>query len=73
LLCEPAVSRAASISALRRVVKRAKHGGSISAALARAHKLAGARGEIVVAGSIFLVAEARAILLGVRADPPIRM
>jgi len=41
--------------------------------LARARRAAGAGGLVVVAGSIFLVAAARARLLGVRSDPPIRM
>jgi dihydrofolate synthase/folylpolyglutamate synthase len=73
IVCEPNVSRAAPLTELLRVAKRAKRAKSLRAALAQAHKLAGARGEIVVAGSIFLVAEARAMLLGVRSDPPIRM
>lgn len=73
IVCEPNVSRAAPLGALLRTTRRSKRAGSISDALAQAQKLAGRRGEIVVAGSIFLVAEARALLLGVRADPPIRM
>jgi len=73
IVCEPNVSRAAPLPALRRVVKRAQPAATTSQALARARALAGRRGEIVVAGSIFLVAEARALLLGVRTDPPIRM
>jgi dihydrofolate synthase/folylpolyglutamate synthase len=73
IVCEPNVSRAAPLSVLQRTVKRARRAASTAAALARARALAGARGEVIVAGSIFLVAEARALLLGVRADPPIRM
>lgn len=73
IVCEPNVSRAAPLAELIHVAKRAQRAKSLCAALARAHKQAGARGEIVVAGSIFLVAEARAMLLGVRSDPPIRM
>jgi dihydrofolate synthase/folylpolyglutamate synthase len=73
IVCEPNISRAAPLSRLVRVARRAKRAGSTAAALRAAHRLAGARGEIVVAGSIFLVAEARALLLGVRTDPPIRM
>lgn len=42
-------------------------------ALYRARRVAGEEGEVVVAGSIFLVAEARAELLGVKTDPPIAM
>jgi dihydrofolate synthase/folylpolyglutamate synthase len=73
LLCAPNVSRAASARELKRVVPRAEVAKDLRAALAQARKLAGAHGEVVVAGSIFLVAEARARLLGVRSDPPIRM
>jgi dihydrofolate synthase/folylpolyglutamate synthase len=42
-------------------------------ALARARKLAGARGLVVVAGSIFLMARVRASLLGKSSDPPIAL
>jgi dihydrofolate synthase/folylpolyglutamate synthase len=42
-------------------------------ALARARRLAGRRGLVVAAGSIFLMAEVRARLLGLRSDPPIAM
>jgi dihydrofolate synthase/folylpolyglutamate synthase len=73
IVCEPNVSRAAPLPFLQRTVKRAQRAASATTALARARALAGARGEVIVAGSIFLVAEARALLLGVRADPPIRM
>ncbi len=46
---------------------------SIASALSRAKKLAGDKGAVIVAGSIFVVAEARAKLLKIRADPLIRM
>jgi dihydrofolate synthase/folylpolyglutamate synthase len=39
------------------------------AALAESRRLAGSTGLVVVAGSIFLAAEARAALLGERVDP----
>lgn len=42
-------------------------------ALHRARRAAGEDGEVVVAGSIFVVAEARTELLGVKSDPPIAM
>ncbi len=45
---------------------------SVSAALQKAKRLAGPGGQVVVAGSIFLVAEARAQLLHVATDPLIR-
>jgi dihydrofolate synthase/folylpolyglutamate synthase len=43
------------------------------AALRKAQKLAGKRGLVVVAGSIFVMAPLRAHLLGLSADPPIAM
>ena len=46
---------------------------SASDALARVRRVAGPDGLVVVAGSIYLVAELRAKLLGLRSDPPIRM
>ncbi len=73
LICEPKVSRAASAAELIRIEKRAQPMPSVAAALKRARQLAGPGGEVVVAGSIFLVADARARLLHARTDPPIRM
>lgn len=46
---------------------------TVKDALYRARRAAGDDGEVIVAGSIFLVAEARAELLGVKSDPPIAM
>ena len=46
---------------------------AVPAALARAQALAGTSGTVVVAGSIYLLAEARALALGVRTEPPIAM
>jgi dihydrofolate synthase / folylpolyglutamate synthase len=58
-------------------VLAARHGGegfdSVRAALARARKLAGRRGLVVACGSIFLMSEVRARVLGVRADPVIAL
>jgi dihydrofolate synthase/folylpolyglutamate synthase len=66
------VPRAATYEQLARV-----HPGSrtrsLREALSRARRAAGPDGCVLVAGSVFLVAEARALLLGVRSDPPIRM
>ena len=42
-------------------------------AFRRARRLAGPRGLVVVAGSIFLLAPVRASLLGLRADPPVTL
>ncbi|MGB3050104.1 MAG: folylpolyglutamate synthase/dihydrofolate synthase family protein [Polyangiales bacterium] len=46
---------------------------SVRAAVTRAKRAAGPEGLVVVAGSIFLVAEARALVKNVRTDPPIAM
>ncbi len=46
---------------------------SAADALSRARRAAGPTGQVVIAGSIYLVAELRAKLLGLRSDPPIRM
>lgn len=46
---------------------------SIEAALEVAQRRAGKRGLVVVCGSIFVLAEARARLLGIEGDPPIAM
>jgi dihydrofolate synthase/folylpolyglutamate synthase len=45
----------------------------VRAALERAREMAGPGGTVVVAGSIYLLAEARAAALGVRSEPPIAM
>jgi dihydrofolate synthase/folylpolyglutamate synthase len=46
---------------------------SVRDAVARAKRAAGPDGLVVVAGSIFLVSEARAIVKNIRTDPPIAM
>ena len=46
---------------------------SVREGLDMARDTAGPEGEVVVAGSIFLVAEARALLLGLPAEPPVGM
>ncbi len=45
----------------------------IASGLERALSLAGEGGRVVIAGSIFLVNEARAELLGLERDPPIAL
>jgi dihydrofolate synthase/folylpolyglutamate synthase len=50
------------------VVARSVHEG-----VARAERLAGPDGLVVVGGSIFLVQEARAHVLGLRTDPSVGM
>jgi dihydrofolate synthase/folylpolyglutamate synthase len=55
----------------------ARHPGrvapSVAEALALARKAAGAKGLVVVCGSIFLVGEARALLLDLERDPPVAL
>jgi dihydrofolate synthase / folylpolyglutamate synthase len=68
----PNAPRAASHAQLRAVVPGA-HARSAADAIARARRAAGHDGLVIVAGSIFLVAEARAHVLGLRSDPAIRM
>jgi dihydrofolate synthase/folylpolyglutamate synthase len=64
------IPRAASADKLaeRRFGKVAR---GVKDALYRARRAAGDDGEVVVAGSIFLVAEARAELLNAKTDPPL--
>ncbi len=45
----------------------------VSAAVERARELVGSDGLVVVAGSVFIVAEVRALRLGIDADPPIAL
>ncbi len=55
----------------------ARHPGVVAedvpASLARARSLAGSRGVVVVCGSLYLVGEARAVLLGLERDPPVAL
>jgi len=46
---------------------------SVDEALARARALAGPAGLVLVTGSLYLVGEARAVLLGLPRDPPIAL
>ncbi|MBK7399472.1 MAG: bifunctional folylpolyglutamate synthase/dihydrofolate synthase [Myxococcales bacterium] len=45
--------------------------GDLAEALARAREAVGPGGEVIVAGSLYLVAEARALLLGLPRDPQV--
>jgi dihydrofolate synthase / folylpolyglutamate synthase len=72
-LCSPPVRRAASAAQMGKRVAGTTPTRDVADALARARRAAGPGGEVVVCGSIFLVAEARAQVLGLRSDPPIRM
>jgi dihydrofolate synthase/folylpolyglutamate synthase len=66
------VARAEKTRALQKVLPGVA-ATSVGDALTRAKRRAGPKGLVVVAGSIFLVAEARARLLRVPTDPLIRM
>lgn len=72
LYCPPQLSRAAPASTLQRIAP-GQAVAEPATALARARRLAGSDGLVVVAGSIFLVAALRAAALKVRSDPLIRM
>ena len=69
---KPRVPRAEHPRELRKILPGTA-ARSIADALRQARKRAGRRGLVVVAGSIFLVAEARARLLRVPTDPLIRL
>lgn len=72
IYCAPKIRRAATAEELARV-EPGTVARSVADALARARRAAGEHGEVVVAGSIFLVADARARVTGARTDPLIRM
>jgi dihydrofolate synthase/folylpolyglutamate synthase len=72
IYCPPAISSAATHAQLARIAPGARARG-VADALARARRSAGPRGQVIVTGSIYLIAPARARLLGLRADPLIRM
>jgi len=72
IYCPPQMPRAATHAQLARVQEGA-FARSVPDALARARRSAGPKGQVIVTGSIFLLAPARAHLLGLRSDPPIRM
>jgi dihydrofolate synthase/folylpolyglutamate synthase len=66
----PPLSRAERAETLARAAG-GESAASIPEAIERARALAGPEGQVVVAGSIFLLAGARAHLLGLESDPPI--
>jgi dihydrofolate synthase/folylpolyglutamate synthase len=70
--CPPNLRRAATHVQMSKIAKGTRT-RNVADALARARRAAGRNGEVIVAGSIFLVAEARAQVLGVASDPLIRM
>ncbi len=72
VLTAPALSRAEWPSVLAEAVGGHAAEG-LNQALARARALAGPEGEIVIAGSIYLMGDLRARILGLEADPPIAM
>jgi dihydrofolate synthase/folylpolyglutamate synthase len=68
----PSVYRSEAPSRLARI-RKGTVARSVRDALARAKRSAGPHGLVVVAGSIFLLAEARALVKNIRTDPPIPM
>jgi dihydrofolate synthase/folylpolyglutamate synthase len=71
IFCAPPLGRAEDPKALAK--GRGTAAPSVEAAVERAQKRAGPRGLVVVCGSIFVLAAARAHLLGIASDPPIAM
>ena len=68
----PAVYRSESPQRLAKI-REGTVARTVRDAVARARRAAGPDGLVVVAGSIFLVSEARALVKNVRTDPPIAM
>lgn len=68
----PSMRRAADARDLRRI-RRGRVVPRVPAALRHALRVTGEDGELVIAGSIFLIAEARAALLDLRTEPLIAM
>lgn len=68
----PAMYRSEAPKRLAKI-RKGTVGRSVRDAVARARRAAGPDGLVVVAGSIFLVSEARALVKNVRTDPPIAM
>ncbi|MEM9069543.1 MAG: folylpolyglutamate synthase/dihydrofolate synthase family protein [Myxococcota bacterium] len=69
----PAIHRAPESTAVYARVRSGTEARSVQDAIARSIRAAGPDGRVVVAGSIFLVSEVRAAVLGTRSDPPIAM
>jgi dihydrofolate synthase/folylpolyglutamate synthase len=72
LYCPPSMSRAVPHAELASVLRGQRTRG-IADALRGARRAAGPGGQVVITGSIFLLAEARKRLLGLATDPLIRM
>jgi len=68
----PSVYRSESPERLSKI-RKGTVARSVRDAVARAKRAAGPNGLVVVAGSIFLVSEVRAVVKNVRTDPPIAM
>ena len=68
----PSVRRSQSPARFERI-RAGTVARSVRDAVARAKRAAGPDGLVVVAGSIFLVSEARALVKNVRTDPPIAL
>lgn len=68
----PDLARAATPDTFARI-RPGERAPKVGEGVRRAIERAGASGRVVVAGSLFVVASARAELLGLRVDPPIAM
>lgn len=68
----PRIHRAAAATTFSKI-RRGRVARSVAQALQLAQDRAGPDGLVVVAGSIFLLAEVRALVKGIRSDPPIAM
>jgi len=73
VFCAPPLGRAEDPRVLAAAFPGAHAASDVEAAVGRAQRLAGRRGLVVVCGSIFVLAPARALVLGIESDPPIAM
>jgi folylpolyglutamate synthase/dihydropteroate synthase len=71
IFCAPALGRAEAPEVLAE--GRGRAASSVEAAVETARVEAGPGGLVVVCGSIFVLAAARAHVLGIASDPPIAM
>jgi dihydrofolate synthase/folylpolyglutamate synthase len=73
VFCAPPLGRAEDPAVLAAAFEGTHVARDVADAVRRAQRLAGKRGLVVVCGSIFVLAPARALLLGIESDPPIAM
>lgn len=73
VFCAPPLGRAEDPAVLAGAFAGCHVARDVPDALRRARRLAGKRGLVVVCGSIFVLAPARALVMGIESDPPIAM